>query len=155
MKRVGLSLVTATVVGAVAVLAQLGSGASASSLSNAEVVVFSGTGHGTFGGMSTAFGFSVSCQEPSTSKPIAGRCVGGAMAFTKLGLVKQVTGSLAESPEDNYTATVHSGDGSISCVLSNMPPITSGKSNTVNVNCSNPSGSGTSTNASIVVETGP
>ena len=154
MKRIVVSLITATALGAVAALVQVGSGASAASLPNAEVVVLSGTGHGTFGGVATAFGFSVSCQE-QTTHPNAGRCVGGATAFTKLGLVKQVTGSVAEGPDDHYTATVNSGDGKITCVLDNVAPISSGPTNTVNASCSNPSGSGTSTNASIVIEAGP
>jgi hypothetical protein len=129
--------------------------AAASTVPNAETVVFSGSGHGTFAGKATSFRFSVSCQERKTGKPQSGVCSGGSMSFTSLSLVRNVKGTMVEGRDDHYTMTVSSSDGAVRCVLSNVTPITSGATNTIKVSCSKPSGTGKSTKASVTVETGP
>ncbi len=117
-------------------------------------VVFSGTGLGDFSNTPTPFGFWIWCEGES-GNPYVGKC-SRAMYFYALGITKHVAGMVVEPAEDTYQMTVAStADSSIeSCVLTNVPPITSGPTNAVNVSCGTPSGSGQSATA-VVKVTGP
>ncbi len=76
------------------------------------------------------------------------------MYFYALGITKHVAGMVTEIATDTYQMSVVSTkDASVDCTLTNVPPITSGPTNTVNVTCTAPSGSGTAT--SVVNVTGP
>jgi hypothetical protein len=99
------------------------------------------------------FGFWVWCEGESNN-PYHGVC-NGAMYFYGIALTKHVTGSVTEPQENNYVMTVSSSDGKVVCTLTNVPPITSGLTNTVNAACSAPSGTGTSPNNTVVQVTGP
>jgi hypothetical protein len=46
---------------------------------------------------------------------------------------------------------VASRDGSVSCSLENVPPITHGPTNEVDISCSSPSGDAVSTDAVVAV----
>jgi hypothetical protein len=118
---------------------------------HSEQIVFSGTGVGDFG----PFGFWIWCQDADSNTPYAGEC-NGAMYFYALHLTKGVEGEVSELSEGIYQMTVASRKGSsVSCTLTNASEeISSGPTNTVNVACTTPSGSGTSTNA-VVNVTGP
>jgi hypothetical protein len=116
----------------------------------AEQIVFSGTGTGTFG----PFGFWIWCEDEEAGNPYAGEC-NGAMYFYALGITKHVEGEVSEGAEGIYTMDVQSTlDDSVDCLLTNAGEPVSGPRNTVNVTCSAPSGSGTSTTA-VVNVTGP
>lgn len=118
---------------------------------HSEQIVFSGTGFGDFG----PFGFWIWCQDADSSTPYAGECA-GAMYFYALHITKGVEGEVTEPEEGIYEMVVSSRKGSsVSCTLVNASEeITVGPTNTVNVTCTAPSGSGTSTNA-VVNVTGP
>lgn len=137
-----------------AVLALLVASSSiAQAANNSEQVIFSGTGFGTFANTATPVGFWIWCEAESHN-PYAGEC-NGSMYFYALRIVKHVVdGSISEPSEGMYQISVVSSDGSISCTLTNVPPITKGPTNTVNVSCATPSGSGQSTSA-VVNATGP
>jgi hypothetical protein len=123
---------------------------------HSEQIIFSGTGFGTFNDTASPFGFWIWCQDAESSTPYAGEC-NGAMYFYALGITKGVEGEVEESETTPgvYTMTVSSRKGSsVSCQLTNEIPIASGPSNTVDVTCVTPSGSGQSTNA-VVNVTGP
>jgi hypothetical protein len=105
--------------------------------------VFSGTGGGDFGPV----GFWVWCQV-QTSNPYETDC-NGSMYFYQLGLVKHVGGEVSEPADDQYQMDVSSADGSVACTLTNEPPIVHGPHNTVDVSCSSPSGSGSSSTAVV------
>jgi hypothetical protein len=123
----------------------------------AEQIVFSGTGSGTFDGTETPFGFWIWCEDEEANNPYAEEC-NGAMYFYGLGITKGVKGDVEEISEGVYEMTVASRKGSfVSCQLRNVlldDEPTSGPTNTVQVDCTTPSGSGQSTNA-VVVVTGP
>jgi len=116
-------------------------------------VVFSGTGSGTFGGKTTHFGFWIWC-EGGSSNPYVGAC-NGAMYFYALGITRPVSGT-ATGSGSLFSMTVHSPGKTpaVSCTLNNPNTPVSGPHNTVDVSCSAPSGSGSTTNA-VVVVTGP
>ena len=118
---------------------------------HSEQIVFSGTGFGDFG----PFGFWIWCQDADSGTPYAGECA-GAMYFYALHLTKGVEGEVEETAEGIYTMTVASRKGdSVSCTLVNASEeITTGPTNTVNVTCTAPSGSGSSDDA-VVNVTGP
>ena len=118
---------------------------------NSEQVVFSGTGFGTFGGGSPV-GFWIWCEADSEN-PYAGEC-NGAMYFYALGITKHVDGTIAEPSDGHYVMTVSSRDSSVACTLANPALAVQGPRNTVNVGCTAPAGSGSSTNA-VVNVTGP
>jgi hypothetical protein len=122
---------------------------------HSEQIVFSGTGFGTFNDAPTPFGFWIWCQDADSSTPYAGEC-NGAMYFYGLGVTRGVEGEVIETSEGIYQMTVASRrDGSVSCQLTNAEEeLNSGPNNTVDVNCTTPSGSGQSTNA-VVNVTGP
>ena len=141
-------------VGLCAVLLILGTTSIASAASK-EQIVFSGTGFGTFNGQESPFGFWIWCQDAESGTPYAGECA-GAMYFYGLHITKGVEGEVSELSDGIYQMTVASRKGdSVSCMLVNASSEpTSGPSNTVNVTCTTPDGSGTSTNA-VVNVTGP
>jgi hypothetical protein len=118
---------------------------------HSEQIIFSGTGFGDFG----PFGFWIWCQDADSGTPYAGECA-GAMYFYALHLTKGVEGEVEETSEGIYTMTVASRKGdSVSCTLVNASEeITSGPTNTVNVTCTAPAGTGTS-DSSVVNVTGP
>ena len=122
---------------------------SAGASGKSEQIVFSGTGSGTFEGTQTRVGFWVWCENESEN-PYALNCA-GSIHFNALGLAKGVSGddAVSEPEEGQYLMTVASRDGSVSCSLENTPPITAGPTNTVDVTCSSPSGSGTSNHAVV------
>ncbi len=119
---------------------------------NSEQVVYSGAGTGTLGGTQSVIAFWVWCEADS-SNPYTTRCT-GAISIPALGLNKAVKGTISENPDHVYHLIVSSADGAIACTLTNNLPIASGPMNTVNIDCTAPMGSGTSTNA-VVVVTGP
>jgi hypothetical protein len=127
---------------------------------SSEQIIFSdsGTGTGTFinpatgKSAQTPFGFWVWCEGDSTN-PYQGEC-NGAMYFYAFAITKHVAGSVSEVSAGTYLMSVASNDGSISCALTNVPPVKSGLSNTVKATCSAPSGSGTDSKA-VVKVTGP
>jgi hypothetical protein len=120
---------------------------------NSEQVVFSGTGFGTFNNTSTPFGFWIWCEDESNNK-YAGRCH-GAMYYYGLGITRSVKGTIDENEADEYILSVFSSkDDSIDCTLQSSNPVQHGPHNTVTVQCTAPSGSGTSSNA-VVNVTGP
>jgi hypothetical protein len=99
------------------------------------------------------FGFWIWCEGESPN-PYNGVC-NGAMYFYGIALTKGVFGSVSEPSENVYVMTVKSSDGKVVCTLTNVLPITSGLTNTVNAACSAPSGIGTSTKNTVVKVTGP
>ena len=60
---------------------------------------------------------------------------------------------MSELDDDVYQMDVSSSDATVGCTLTNTPPITHGHTNTVDISCSAPSGTATSTD-SVVVATG-
>jgi hypothetical protein len=124
-----------------------------------QQVVFSGTGFGTFALGTNApkgspVGFWIWCEGASTN-PYMGVC-NGAMYFYAFGITRPVDGRVSES-NGAFTMTVHSPGPTFLCTLTNVPPVTSGPTNTVNVSCTTPgalTGSGSSKN-SVVRVTGP
>jgi hypothetical protein len=116
-------------------------------------VVFSGTGSGTFNAKATPFGFWIWC-EGSSSNPYVGAC-SGSIYFYALGITRPVSGT-ATGSDSLFTMTVHSRGTTpvVSCTLNNPNAPVSGPHNTVDVSCTAPSGSGSVTNA-VVVVTGP
>ncbi len=149
----GITLRAALLFAAVAVILWMLPRSIADAANNSEQVVFSTSGgSGTFGGKATGFGFWIWCEGQS-SNPYQGAC-NGSMYFYALGIVKHVAGMVTETATDTYQMDVVStADDSVACTLTNVPPITSGPTNTVNVSCTKPSGSGTAT--SVVKVTGP
>lgn len=122
--------------------------------SASEQVVFSGAGVDNFSGTTTPFGFWIWCEAESAN-PYITECA-GSMYFYNLHLVKHVddTAPIQEKGDGQYFITVGSDDGTVACTLLNMLPNTRGPTNTVQVDCTAPSGSGSSTNA-VVSVTGP
>lgn len=121
---------------------------------SSQQVVFSGGG--IFPGV-TPFGFWIWC-ESSSSNPYFLEC-NGAMYFYALGIVKHVAGTVTSNGGNSFTLNVVStADDSVACALTNVPPATSGPTNTVDVNCTAPGAvhgvTGTSRSA-VVQVTGP
>jgi hypothetical protein len=115
--------------------------------SASEQVVFSGkTDSGTIG-------FWIWCEAESEN-PYDGEC-NGAMYFYDLGITKHVEGEVTEPAEGIYRMDVSSTlDSSVHCILMNQAEAVHGPHNVVNVTCTAPSRSGTSTSA-VVNVTGP
>jgi hypothetical protein len=134
----------------IATLPLAGHGLQAAEPRNSEQIVFSGTG-GDFGG-NGPFGFWIWCEADSAN-PYVGVCR-GAMYFYALGLTKSVQGAVVELAEGDYKMLVTSVDHTITCSLENLPPAQRGPTNTVYVNCTAPSGDGSSSSA-VVNVTGP
>lgn len=122
---------------------------------HSEQIVFSGTGFGTFNDTPSPFGFWIWCQDADSSTPYAGEC-NGAIYFYALGITRGVEGEVIELSDGIYQMTVASRKGSsVSCQLTNATAeLNQGPSNTVDVTCTTPSGTGQSTNA-VVNVTGP
>jgi hypothetical protein len=106
-----------------------------------EQVVFSGAAPGTFGGKQGIAAFWIWCKntEGPNSHTYGTDC-NGAMQFPALGISKGVTQEegITEPSEGAYVIHVQSRSDngqSVDCTLSNVPPITSGPTNTVNVHC--------------------
>jgi hypothetical protein len=111
-----------------------------------EQVVFSGEGEGSVGEAE----FWIWCAvDPSGGYDDCS----GAMRFDDLRLAKHVEGEVSEPEEDVYRMDVASRDGSVSCSLQNVPPITHGPTNEVDISCTSPEGDAISSNA-VVVATG-
>jgi len=129
---------------------------------NQEQVIFSGAASGTFGGEEGIAAFWIWCKntEGPNSHSYETDCQ-GAMRFPALGITKGVTEEegITEPSEGAYVIHVQSrnDDGaSVDCTLSNVPPITSGPTNTVNVHCDSlPTAGDGSADAAVVVATGP
>jgi hypothetical protein len=112
-----------------------------------EQVIFSGEAEGPVGEV----GFWIWCAVDQSGN--YDDC-NGAMAFDDLHLVRHVEGEVTELGDDVYQMDVASTrDGSVACTLTNVPPITHGHTNTVDISCTAPSGTATSTDA-VVVSTG-
>jgi hypothetical protein len=109
-----------------------------------EQLVFSGDGEGSFGEVE----FWIWCQVESEN-PYETDC-NGAMTFDDQGIHgTHVTGDASEPEDGVYQMDVASSSGNIDCTLTNEPPIVHGPHNTVDIDCSSPSGSGTSTDAVV------
>jgi hypothetical protein len=128
---------------------------------HAEHIIFSGVG--TFSGGSvpgSPFGFWIWCISESSGNGIYSKdlACSGAMYIYALGITKGVfgfgsNGGVVENADGTYTMNVHSADLVIQARLTNVLPVKSGPSNTVNVTFTAPAGvgSGTSTNAVVLV----
>jgi hypothetical protein len=140
---------TRLLVAGVIALAALGltvTGASAAH--NSEQVVFSGTGNTDIG----PFGNWIWCEADSEN-PYQGEC-NGSVYFYAQHLTKHVEGEITEPEEGHYTMSVSSSDHSIVCEFSNRDEAVRGPHNTVDVSCSAPAASGSSTRE-VVNVTGP
>ena len=133
----------------VGVLAGLMGSAAPASAALHEQIVFSGEANGTFNGVSTDVGFWIWCAVDQAG---GYEDCNGAMHFDALMPSKHVDGEVTElggGESQQYQLDVTSRDGSIACALTNTPPITHGPTNTVSISCSSPSGSATTSTASI------
>lgn len=148
MKRNFALVVVCTLVGLLLVVAP----AATAQPKNAEQIVFSGVGFGAFNGTPSPFGFWVWCEDEEAGNPYQGVCA-GAIYIYALGLTRGVHGTVSEE-DGSYTMHVASSDSAIVCSLTNTLPVTRGPTNTVQMSCTAPAGSGISTN-SVVVVTGP
>ncbi len=119
---------------------------------SSEQVVFSGVGFSQ--SAQTPVGFWIWCEAES-SNPYQGEC-NGSMYFYALHITKHVgdVKPIQEEPDGHYLMTVGSSDGSVSCTLENVVPVTHGPTNTVNITCTAPALTAQSTNA-VVNVTGP
>jgi len=150
-----ISVIAGLVLGMAALLLCISGGTVAKAANNSEQIVFTdnGSGFGNFSGTDTPFGFWIWCEGDSKN-PYQGAC-NGSMYFYALGITKHVSGSVTETATDTYQMSVVSTvDDSISCTLTNSPPITKGRTNAVSVSCTAPSGSGADSQA-VVKVTGP
>ena len=128
---------------------------------NQEQVIFSGAAAGTFGGKQGIAAFWIWCKntEGPNSHSYQTDCQ-GAMHFPALGITKGVTQEegITEPSEGAYAIHVQSRNDngqSVDCTLSNVPPITSGPTNTVQVHCvSAPTNGDGLTNTAVVIATG-
>ena len=112
-----------------------------------EQVVFSGEAEGSVGEV----GFWIWCAVDQQGN--YDDC-NGAMAFDDLKLTRHVEGEVSEIGDDVYQMDVASTrDASVACTLTNVPPITHGHTNTVDISCTTPESTATSTDA-VVVSTG-
>lgn len=96
---------------------------------------------GETSGTLDGFGIWVWCEDPAASNPYAGECA-GSMYFYNIGLTKFV-----EDEEDTLVLTdstfsveLVSRDGTIDCIVSGSLPAAKGPNNTINVDCSAPTG---------------
>jgi len=150
-----ISVIAGLVLGTAALFLCTSMGTVAQAANNSEQIVFSdnGSGFGNFAGTNTPFGFWIWCEGDSRN-PYQGAC-NGSMYFYALGITKHVSGSVIETAADTYQMSVVSTvDDSVSCTLTNSPPITKRRTNTVTVSCTAPSGGGADSKALVNV-TGP
>jgi len=140
MSRIALAVCVALTLGGATLLA------APAQAQGKEQVVFSGEADGSLGEV----GFWVWCAVDEAGN--YDDC-NGAIQFDDLHLTKHVDGEVSELDDDVYQMDVSSSDGTVGCTLTNTPPITHGHTNTVDISCSAPSGTATSTDA-VVVATG-
>jgi hypothetical protein len=151
-----LTLFTALVVGGLVLWVSHGTVARAAS---SEQIVFSGAGSLTLdpaiaGHSSTPFGFWIWCEDNGSTNPYHGKC-SGSMYFYDLGITRGVKGAVAETSGIYTMSVVSTLDNAVACALSNdSTTITSGPTNTVNVVCAAPAGTGSAPN-SVITVTGP
>lgn len=119
--------------------------APAASAQGREQIIFSGEAEGSLGEV----GFWVWCALDEAG---AYDDCNGAMRFDDIGLTEHVDGEVSEPDEGEYVMEVSSSDGSVDCTLTNTPPVTQGQTNTVDVDCTSPSGSA-STSSAVVIAT--
>ena len=133
----------------IAAIAALVATAVPASAARHEQIVFSGEANGTFDNVSTDVGFWIWCAvDPAGDYDDCN----GAMHFDALMPSKHVSGEVTElgvGESQQYQMDVTSTDGSVACTLTNTPPITRGPTNTVSISCSSPSGSATTSTATI------
>jgi len=131
---------------------------------NQEQIIFSGAATGSFGTPSVAglAYFWIWCKNTAgpNGHTYSTDCE-GSMSFPALGITKGVNGEdgITEPSEGTYVIHVQSrtdNGKSVDCTLTNVPPITSGPTNTVKVSCVSllTLGSGI-TNSAVVISTGP
>jgi hypothetical protein len=114
-----------------------------------EQIVVSGEASGTFNNVSTDVGFWIWCAVDEAGG--YDDC-NGAMHFDALMASKHVSGEVTElsvGETQQYHMDVASPDGTLECTLNNTPPITHGPTNTVSISCLTPSGSATTSTATI------
>jgi len=121
---------------------------------NSEQVIFSGT--------SEDFGFWVWCQAgqagPSVGHSRHETDCNGALYFYQPGVVVHVIGEVSEPADEMYVMDLESTKGSVSCTLTNTPPITKGPTNTVTASDCVVNGeavSGLQSTTAVVKATGP
>jgi hypothetical protein len=107
-----------------------------------EQIVFSGEADGTTGEM----GFWIWCAVDEAG---AYDDCAGAIQLDEQHVTRHVDGYTEELAEGQYEIDVESADGSIDCELTNVPPITRGPTNRIDIECSSPSGTATSWDAVI------
>jgi len=123
--------------------------ASSASASGPTQIVFSKTG--AFSPSLGPFGFWIWCEGESTN-PYHGQCNGAMYFYSLIAATKHVAGGVTELSEGVYQMTVASTlDDSVSCTLTNAAAPKGGPNNTVNVSCTVPAGSGSSTTAVVNV----
>lgn len=153
MRKLTIGALALMLVLAVTISFALTSRAHAASFSHSEQVVFSGLAQSA----QTPVGFWIWCEADSTN-PYFGQC-NGAMYFYALHLVKHVDEmqipGIQEVGDGHYVMMVQSSDGSVSCTLENVPPPTSGPTNTVNVTCTAPPSLSAVSKSAVVNVTGP
>jgi hypothetical protein len=111
-----------------------------------EQVVFSGEGEGSLGEIE----FWIWCAVDSSG---AYDDCSGAVRFPDDHLARHVEGEVSEVGDDAYRMDVWSTrDDTVACMLTNAPPITHGRTNTVDVSCTTPLG--TATGSDVVVTNG-
>ena|SRR5438477_4633046 len=121
---------------------------SASAAHNSEQVVFSGAGSSDIG----PFGNWIWCEADSEN-PYQGNC-SGSVYFYAQHITKHVVGEISEPADGLYVMDVWSADHSVACQFSNPSEAVRGPHNTVDVSCSAPAASGSST-TEVVNVTGP
>ena len=127
-------------------------------------VVFSGNAVGNFGAHPGTANFNIWCKlTPGPNANSYGVDCAGSMSFPSLGITREVEetdSGVTENPSTgafqmHVQSMVDSGQ-SVNCFLTNVPPLTNGPTNTVNVNCiSTPTFRTGSANTATVVVTGP
>ncbi len=113
----------------------------------------SGTGHGNFNGTDTPFGFWIWCQ------PVSGNAYGtdcaGSVYFYHLGITVGVDGAVTYFSQSGdtlaFAVTVSSvpNNALSNCVFSYSGTVSQGATNTVNLTCGKPTGTGTDTKVAI------
>ena len=138
--------------------------AGAFAANNQIQVIFSGAATGNFGAHTGNANFNIWCKlTPGPNANSYGVDCAGSMYFRSLGITREVEetdSGVTENPSTgafqmHVQSMVDSGH-SVNCFLTNVPPVTRGPTNTVNVNCiSTPTfGTGSSNTATVIV-TGP
>lgn len=124
--------------------------------SNAEQVVFSGTGVPPVS--SEPFGFWVWCQvEPASDASHYDTDCAGALYFYARGLTVHVSGEVYEPEEGVYEMELSAPAAGLWCELANATPIRRGPANMVMGECTlgDEAIAGLTSNNAVVVVTGP